>query len=144
MSYLGINLGGGGFNLGGGVFRNDGTYFGGFGNLQNIVPVPATAGTQTTPTGQSNAGANGTNTGGSIWGNVINAGADIFKTVLGYKLAGQQVKAGQYPTAVGQNGNMAGTANVSAFSAGGAGLPFNSSWLLLGLGAVLLLMLFRK
>jgi hypothetical protein len=145
MSGFSINLGGGfgGFNLGSGIFKSDGTYYGGFGNLADTSPKPVTTQTDSTPTGASNAGANGTNNSGSIWGNVISAGADIFKTVLGYSLAGQQVKAGQYPTAVGQNGNMAGTANVSAFSQG-AGLPINSSWLLLGLGAVLLIMLFKK
>jgi hypothetical protein len=115
----GLNIGGfGGFNYGG----------------LNLATVSATdaAGARADSDSRS-----------SIFGTILNTGSDVFKTILGYKIATQQVQAGQYPTAIGQNGNMSGTANIptgTALGLSGGG----TTWLLIGLGLVVLVMLVKR
>jgi hypothetical protein len=90
--------------------------FGGFtlgldGNLGRVTPsgaqaIQPTAGTVMQP--RSGGGVLDWITG------ISGIASDWYKTTQAVDVANEQIRAGQYPTAIGQNGQLSGTANISS------------------------------
>lgn len=67
-----------------------------------------------------------------------------YKTVTAADLANTQIKNNQYPTVIGQNGQLSGTANISSTSALAGSNPLSMGMLLVILIAVAVLMIIRR
>jgi hypothetical protein len=89
--------------------------FGGFtmgldGNLGRVTPSGAQA-------IQPTAGTVMQSRSGSVldWiTGLSGVASDWYKTTQAVDIANEQIRAGQYPTAIGQNGQLSGTANISS------------------------------
>ena len=75
------------------------------------------------------------------WQTVIGGASNVFSSVLAYKTANNQIAHGQIPSTVGTNGQFAGTANVTPFSANVSGM---STWIIIGAVVLIFVMLLRK
>lgn len=112
--------------LGSGVTGITGSSYGvGMPGLNGIVPGPTSG-----PTG----------VGGWV-STLLGTGIDVYKTKTAADIASKQISAGQYPTVVGQNGNLSGTANISGAQVIGSGLTSGLSSTVLTVGGILLVLL---
>lgn len=111
----------------------------------NLAGFPSLSGANGT-IGQIDPGTRGAvvnDTGGTfgIIQSLISDGLGAYKTYTAADIASQQIKAGQYPSVIGQNGQLSGTANVSPLSFNASG---SSSWILLAAVAVVVVMVVLK
>lgn len=108
-----------------------------YGDLGRVVPsgsqnpAPTTGAVMSQPGGWQ-----------SILQNLSGTALDWYKTTQSVDLANEQVKRGQYPTAIGQNGQLSGTANVSTSAQ--LGSSFISPGMLFAIAIVVVIVMLLK
>lgn len=79
-----------------------------------------------------------------LWQQLVTMGAgigtDIYKTKTAADLASKQIAAGQYPSLIGQNGNVAGIANISPSQMAAGALSTGISGSMLTIAVVMIVL----